>query len=155
MKILTVISVNDFLVGHWILVFLPVELFIILLFYFMRWLRKDGFKLAEALSVDPTDQQAQQLQTAALAQAPPANAAGATQPPQPQPVVKRSSSRLTAFLSAMAAIVIGISITTCYTYSALTEVKANIPDFQSLWPILASLGIGVIPYATKMINEKP
>ncbi|MBT1711753.1 hypothetical protein KK062_26160 [Fulvivirgaceae bacterium PWU5] len=154
MNTFAVIPVDNFLAGHWILVFLPTELFIILLFYFMRWLRKDGFKLAEALSVDPTDQQAQQLQTVALAQAPPANAAGAAQPPQPQPVVKRSSSRLAAFLSAIAAIVIGISITTCYAYSALTEVKANIPDFQNLWPVLASLGIGVIPYATKVINEK-
>jgi hypothetical protein len=136
----------------WILVYLPVILFVILLFYFMGWLKKDGFKLAEALSIDPTDQQALDVQTASLNQAPPAMAAGNPAPSlPPQPVVKRSSSRLAAFLSALTAVIISICITAYYAY--FTIIKGTAPDFQSLWPILASLGIGVIPYATKAISK--
>jgi hypothetical protein len=29
-----------------------------------------------------------------------------------------------------------------------------VPKLEELWPILASLGIGIVPYATKVINEK-
>jgi hypothetical protein len=141
---------------RWLLVFLPVILFVLLLWYFLRWMKKDGFKIADALSVDMTDEQVEDLQRAALApqrraiDAPPG--APDTPPQTPEPVLKRSSSRLIAFFSGLAAVIIGICITSYYMYFAMRG--ATVPKFEDLWPILASLGIGVIPYATKVINEK-
>lgn len=127
---------------QWLLILLPVILFILLLWYFLRWLKKDNYKIADALSVDMSDEQVDQLQRASLASGTEAQ----------QPVLKRSSSRLIAFFSGLSAVIIAICITSYYMYFAIKGLP--IPKFEELWPILASLGIGVVPYATKVINEK-
>jgi ATP-dependent Zn protease len=127
---------------QWLLILLPVILFILLLWYFLRWLKKDNYKIADALSVDMSDEQVEQLQRTSLATG---------EAPQ-QPVLKRSSSRLIAFFSGLSAVIIAICITSYYMYFAIKGLA--VPKFEELWPILASLGIGVVPYATKIINEK-
>lgn len=127
---------------QWILILLPVILFMLLLWYFLRWLQRDNYKIADALSVDMSDEQVEQLQRTSLATG--------TEPQQP--VLKRSSSRLIAFFSGLSAVIIAICITSYYMYFAIKGLA--IPKFEELWPILASLGIGVVPYATKVINEK-
>jgi hypothetical protein len=134
------IAKPDFI--QWVMILLPVILFILLLWYFLRWLKKDKYKIADALSVDMSDGQVEQLQAVAIA--------GGKTPEEP--VLKRSSSRLIAFFSGFSAVIIAICITSYYMYFAIKGLP--VPKFEELWPILASLGIGIVPYATKVINEK-
>jgi hypothetical protein len=133
---------------QWTFVLLPVFLFVALLFYFLKWLKRDGYKMADALSVDMSDEQVEELQRAARQPI----AAGTETPPAPQPVLKRSSSRFIAFLSGLSAVIMGLCIVSYYMYFAILGLP--IPKFEELWPILGALGIGVVPYATKVMSEK-
>jgi hypothetical protein len=134
---------------QWLLVFLPVIFTLLLGFYFIRWIRKDGFKLADALS-------ATQATTATVVER-------RTDPANPvQPVVEttttagqepvRSTSRFVAFVTGIAAIIIAVSLVTYYAYFAIAGCPAP-PNYEDLWKILAGLGIGVIPYGVNVWNN--
>ncbi len=125
----------------WLYVLLPVILFIFFGLYFIRWLKRDGYKLADALSGDLTTEQLNTLQTAVNNN--PVFTAN--------PVLNRSSSRLIAFLSSLSAVIMAICLFSYYMYFVIKGL--NPPEFEKLWTILAAIGIGVVPYASKVISQ--
>ncbi|HMP92899.1 MAG TPA: hypothetical protein PKD90_08520 [Phnomibacter sp.] len=122
----------------WLLVYFPALLSIGVFNYIMRWLKRENYKLSDAVSATPP------------AVPPPAGAANPPDNPAPAPNPTPSSSRLIAFLSGMAAIVLAICFTTYFAYFSLQGDTEGITAFKDLWPIIASMGIGVIPYAVNV-----
>jgi hypothetical protein len=125
----------------WLYVLLPVLLFIFFGLYFIRWLKRDGYKIADALSNDLNSEQLDKLQ--ATANDKPGFVAN--------PILNRSSSRLIAFLSSLSAVILAICLFSYYMYFAIKGLTP--PDFEKLWTILAAIGIGVVPYASKVISQ--
>jgi len=131
-------KVKDF---QWLLVFLPAIVFFILFYYFMGWLRKDKYKLADALSACEPLTLTEQTK----------DAAGVVTGTTDTDVMPRSSSRLIAFLTGLTAMTIGLSLTTYYIFITLADCPN--PDLDGLWKVIASLGIGIIPYGANMWKE--
>lgn len=125
----------------WLLVFLPTLLFVGLLYYFTAWLKKDRYKLAEALS--SCDKVALVTQTN--------DAQGNLTGSQSTEQLPRSSSRLIAFLTGITAMIIGVCLTTYYIYCTLADCPN--PELDGLWKVIAALGIGVVPYGANMLKE--
>jgi hypothetical protein len=125
----------------WLYVLLPILLFIFFGLYFIRWLRKDGYKIADALSNDLNSDQLDKLQATAN------STAGFVA----NPILNRSSSRLIAFLSSLSAVILAICLFSYYMYFSIKGLTP--PDFEKLWTILAAIGIGVVPYASKVISQ--
>ncbi len=126
---------------EWILVLLPTILFLLFFYYFMGWLKKDKFKIADALtSCEPITltEQTRDLTN---------NVTGTTT----SQTVPKSSSRLIAFITALSAIVIALCLTTYYIFITLADCPN--PDLDGLWKIIAALGIGIIPYGANMWKE--
>ncbi|MBN7800168.1 hypothetical protein J0A67_04805 [Algoriphagus aestuariicola] len=158
---------SDLNFGFWLYILMPVILTFSSAFYFIGWLKKEGFRISNALSDDVPEERLQQAQTvqARLVQAR-ANmiAANAADPGQAQPVppmpspeqstipMNRSSSRLIAFLSSMSASILAICIFSYYMYFAIRGM--TVPEFEDLWPILTALGLGIVPYGTKVVSGK-
>lgn len=134
---------------QWLLVFLPVLFTLLLGFYFIRWIRKDGFKLADALSAtqgNSTTVTETRTDAANPAQPPVATTTTTGQEPV------RSTSRFIAFVTGIAAIIIAVCLVTYYAYFAIAGC-ATPPNYEDLWKILAGLGIGVIPYGVNVWNN--
>lgn len=62
-----------------------------------------------------------------------------------------SVSRFIVLLTGLAAIFIGTTMTMYYGYLLVAECNFN-PSTDSLWKILAGLGIGVVPYGVNVWN---
>ena len=146
---------DDLIFWEWVLVFLPLTVFTFMFVYFMSWLKKDNYKLASALSgCDPITLTKTALTTTpepALPGAAPAVSTVATT--TTQDVLPRSSSRFIAFLTGMTAVSIGVVIVSVEIYKALAGLDKDSFDVDGLWKIIASLGIGIIPYGANMIKE--
>jgi hypothetical protein len=151
----------------WFYILMPVILSLIVAGYFLRWLKKEGFMISDAISTDVPEERLEEIQQAQIEIAKQRSnmiAMMATDPAkkqtlpaltaadQPTVPMNRSSSRLIAFLSSLSASVLAISTFSYYMYFAIQEM--TVPDFEELWPILTALGLGIVPYATKVINEK-
>lgn len=150
--------------GLWLYILMPVILTFSSALYFISWLKKEGFRISNALSEDLSEQrlmQAQAIQKDMFMARATIIKSNATDPANAQEVpsmreidqaipMNRSSSRLIAFLSSMSASILAICLFSYYMYFALMD--KTIPEFEDLWPILAALGMGVVPYATKVIN---
>jgi hypothetical protein len=151
----------------WLYVLMPVILSIGAAFYFIGWLKREGYKISSALSDDVPEERLEDAQEVQMDMARARTnmmAANAADPSHAQPVpplppaeqpnipMNRSSSRLIAFLSSMSASVLAICIFSYYMYFAIKGMK--VPEFEELWPILTALGLGIVPYATKVINKK-
>ncbi|OOG73809.1 hypothetical protein B0E43_13285 [Algoriphagus sp. A40] len=151
----------------WLYVLMPVILSIGAALYFIGWLKREGYKISSALSDDVPEERLEEVQAVQMDMlrartsmmvanaADPANKQ--TIPPlspadQPNIPMNRSSSRLIAFLSSLSASILAICIFSFYMYFAIKGMK--VPEFEDLWPILTALGLGIVPYATKVINEK-
>lgn len=147
------LSVNDDLgLGQWLLVYMPMIVFFGLFFYFMSWLKKDGYQLSNALSeCDPVDLKNVQT-TAKTDPQQPTLAPTVTTTTTTEEVLPRSSSRLIAFLTGVSAVGIAVVIVSIQIYTALSGRKGYF-DVDGLWKIIASLGIGIIPYGANMIKE--
>jgi hypothetical protein len=126
---------------QWILVLLPTILFLLLFFYFMGWLKKDKFKIADALSSCEPLTLTEQTK----------DAAGAVTTTTDTQIIPRSSSRLIAFLAGLTAMIIGLSITTYYIFITLADCSK--PNLDDMWKVITSLGIGIIPYGANMWKE--
>jgi hypothetical protein len=135
-----------------LLVVLPAALFLCLAFYFLRWLKREKFKLGDALGSDVPDSFITNRTTTTDA----ANPALTTVVETTEPNYSKSSSRLIAFLTAISAIVIALSLITYYAYGYITQ-NGDMQNLDELWKIIAGLGIGVVPYIAKTIkgNETP
>lgn len=131
-----------------LLVWLPPVLFIVLFFYFMNWLKKDNFKLSDALSKDEPD-----YFEASEAKPDPSDPTKTITITTRTPNYPKSASRVIAFLSGLTSIVIGICLITFYAY-AFVYAKP-MPDIEAIWKIIASLGIGVVPYVSKIAKGGP
>jgi hypothetical protein len=126
---------------QWLLVFLPALVFFILFYYFMGWLKKDGFKIADALaSCEPVTLTEKTK-----------DAAGLVTVETETNVLPKSSSRLIAFLTGLTAMTIGLSLVTYYIFITLADCPN--PNLDDLWKVIASLGIGIIPYGANMWKE--
>lgn len=134
-----------------LLVILPAVLFLCLAFYFLRWLKRENFKLGDALGSDVPTSFSPGVTTIADA----ANPGGPPKEiPTEVPNYPKSSSRLIAFLTAISAIVIALSLITYYAYGYITQ-KGGMTNLDELWKIIAGLGIGVVPYIAKTIKGEP
>lgn len=126
---------------QWLLVFLPAVIFFILFYYFMSWLKSDKYKLSDALTgCDPITLTEQTKDVAG-------NFTGTTE----TEILPKSSSRLIAFLTGLTAMTIGICLTTYYVFITLADCPK--PDLDGFWKVIASLGIGIIPYGANMWKE--
>ncbi|MDI9338978.1 MAG: hypothetical protein QM534_00300 [Sediminibacterium sp.] len=133
------------------LIAMPVAIFLILLFYFLRWLKREKFKLGDALSGDqPVDKALTRVTTQDAA-----NPSQTRTQETEEPVYPRSSSRVIAFITGLAAIVIALTVVSLYAYGYITGRSENTFKLDELWKVIAGLGIGVVPYAAKVIKEKP
>ncbi|WP_157963300.1 hypothetical protein [Algoriphagus litoralis] len=133
----------------WFYVLMPVILSLVVALYFLRWLKKEGFRISDAISTDVPEERLEAFQTAMVENG---LTASADQTSTPTPPVNRSSSRLIAFLSSLSASVLAICTFSYYMYFAIKGME--VPEFEELWPILTALGLGIVPYATKVINGK-
>lgn len=133
----------------WFYVLMPVILSLVVALYFLRWLKKEGFRISDAISTDVPEARLEAFQTAMVKNG---LTASTDQSSTPAPPVNRSSSRLIAFLSSLSASVLAICTFSYYMYFAIKGME--VPEFEELWPILTALGLGIVPYATKVINEK-
>ena len=139
---------------QWLIVWMPVLFFLFLFLFFMTRLRKEGFKLADALSscvpIEITNISA--TTNGITTVSPPTTS---SDPPVPKDMILlRSSSRLIAFMSGLTAIVISITLMTFYFYDILAGVNTSQTSYlDSVWKIIAGLGIGVLPYGFNMIKD--
>lgn len=134
-----------------LLVILPAVLFLCLAFYFLRWLKRENFKLGDALGSDVPTSFSPGITTIT-------DTTNPGDPPKEIPTevpnYPKSSSRLIAFLTAISAIVIALSLITYYAYGYITQ-KGGMTNLDELWKIIAGLGIGVVPYIAKTIKGEP
>jgi hypothetical protein len=144
----------DLGVFQWLIVWMPVLFFLFLFFFFMSRLRKEGFKLADALSsCVPIEVSDVAPVASGIISVPPPPDPGTTPVPKIM-ILLRSSSRLIAFMSGLTAIVISITLMTFYFYDVLAGVNTSQTSYlDSVWKIIAGLGIGVLPYGFNMIKE--
>jgi len=112
-------------VETWI-AFLPLIIYVIILFVTLLKLKKDGTKLSDLLAEKDTD----------------VSAAVLSSPPAP---CTKSVSRFIAFLTGLVSLTIGVCITTFYMYCHFTNPDKAI-DLSSLTTVIFGLGIGVLPY---------
>lgn len=121
-----------------LLVTAPLTVSLLFMVYFIYRLKKEGFKLADALSGDPVDTQILNPQYD------PANT-----PVAPATititVIPKSSSRLVAFFSGVAAVVISVTSVSYFLY--VYYATGLVPDLDKMFTVILSLGIGITPYA--------
>lgn len=142
---------------QWLIIWMPVLLFLLLFLYLLTRLRKEGFLLADALSsclpievanVNPV------VNGIITISAPAVPANSSTSPDPKNMMLLRSSSRLIAFMSGLTAIVISVTLMTFYFYDVLSGTNTSQTTYlDSVWKIIAGLGIGVLPYGFNMIKE--
>jgi hypothetical protein len=131
-------------IQQFIMVFAPVILFLIGAVYASIRLKRKNFFLADALTEkDPT------LITIQNPKYDPTN------PTTPATInisnYPKSSSRVIAFFSGMAAIIIAVCTVSYFFYMYFRTGVA--PELDKLFNILLALGIGVTPYAVNKIGE--
>ena len=138
----------------------PLLLFIVASLYVLSRLRQEGYRISDALKENYTVDVAQTPE-AVTAQldvqkelksegAKAANLTAAADIPATQ-IRPQSTSRLIAFFSGMAAIVMSISAVTFFFYVYLRTGQE--PKFENLWNVVLGLGIGVVPYAFSRISD--
>jgi hypothetical protein len=139
---------------QWLIVWMPVLFFLFLFLFFMTRLRSEGFRLADALSSCVPIEVGSVNPSAAGIITVPAPPIPGNPPPPKDMMLLRSSSRLIAFMSGLTAIVISITLMTFYFYDVLAGVNTSQTTYlDSVWKIIAGLGIGVLPYGFNMIKE--
>lgn len=119
-------SFNGLSIQQKLLVLSPVVLFLFYSLLAIAVLAKERFSLSSVLSERPDV----------------AGNAGTT---------PGSASRVIAFFSGMAAVVIGVCSTVYYFYMYFRTDRE--PPFKDLYSVLLALGIGVIPYAVNKVSE--
>jgi hypothetical protein len=123
-----------------LLVTSPLTISVLFMLYFIARLKKEDYKLSDALAGDPVETHVLNPRydplNIPITLAPPT--IDITQFP-------KSSSRLIAFFSGVAAIIIAV---TCVSYFFYVNYSTgDIPDFDKMFTVILSLGIGITPYA--------
>jgi hypothetical protein len=125
--------------------FLPVILFLLILFITTIKLRNDKTKLSDLL-VDKD-----------VPTTPPTGGAAGVAPvvgaaPAATPTPSQSVSRFIAFLTGLTALSIGVCISTFYMYCYFGNPGKTI-DISNLTNVIWGLGIGVIPYGANKVSS--
>jgi hypothetical protein len=146
---ITVLGFNELIIA-----FAPIGLFILTTLLIFLKLKKEGYKIGDALkenetiAVTTTPPQDQTAITNAIAAGnpPPAPAAPVTENIQP-----KSSSRLLAFISGLVSI--GLASVFCSFWVYRFFQTGASPDLSHITNVLLSLGLGVVPYAFNKISK--
>lgn len=120
------------------LVYLPIVLFIILVYIVAQKLKKEKFTLAEALSADEP-----MVESESTSQ-------DGTVTKKYGTKFQNSASRLIAFLTGISAFIFTISLTSFSIYTYIKE--GTMPDLGRISDLLWTFGIGIIPYASKQLS---
>ncbi len=130
-------------VMKWIMVLIPLILFLAIGTILTHLILKNHFELSEALSTTTVTETKAVSGTKSLDGAEtPAYTSSTTKP-------VGSTSRLIAFFTGLTAIIIAICLLSYYAYFTIAECNGN-PKFDQMWTILLGLGIGVIPYGVNV-----
>jgi hypothetical protein len=123
----------------------PTLLSILFMVYCIVRLRKEGFKLSDALAGDcPVSREIENPKyDPQNVKAAPATITVVDYP--------KSSSRLIAFFSGLAAIVISVTTVTYFFYMYFRTGQT--PDLDKMSTIILSLGIGITPYALNKFSS--
>jgi hypothetical protein len=127
-----------------VIILLPVILFVTAAFYIALRLKREKFSLADAL----TEKDPQKLTVKNEMYGQPNLATTPTLEVSEYP---KSSSRVIAFFSGMAAVIIAVCAVSYYFYMYFRTGTA--PDLNKLFDILLILGIGVTPYAVNKATD--
>lgn len=130
--------------GEWILVLMPIVLFLLIGGILIYLILKGKFDLSEALSTNTTDTTIQEQQKSTERGLEPLNRTSNTKTKS-----VGSTSRLIAFLTGVTAIIIAICLLSYYAYFTIAECSGT-PKFEDMWKILMGLGIGVVPYGVNV-----
>ena len=154
-------SVSD--TGLWIITLMPITVAIATFSFFLNWLKKEHYKLSDALSgCDPVTLVNKTTTTVTTqgSQNPSSAAAPLTAIPNQSTEVAnttdtlpKSTSRLIAFMTGVTAIICSLSFMTLFIYSHLFGTDATL-NFDGIWKILAGLGVGTIPYGFNMWKKR-
>lgn len=129
--------------AKWILVFLPVFMFLLLGWFFVRLILNGYLKLDETLSIGA----GAVVSTETVAADGAVTRRFSETPSKPV----GSTSRLIAFLAGIVALLVSVCLITYYAYFMIAECQGNI-NFSELWTILAGLGIGIVPYGLNVLK---
>ena len=127
--------------------FLPVILFLFILFMTIIKLRNDKTKLSDLL-IDKDNPAVPAAAPVAVAAAAPAGGPA----PAAAPAPSQSVSRFIAFLTGLIALTIGVCVCTFYMYSYFSNPGKAI-DISNLTNVIWGLGIGVIPYGANKVSS--
>lgn len=122
----------------------PVWISVCFMIYFIVRLQKEGFTLNDALSDDPV------ITHVLNPLYNPINTAAAPATIDVT-ILPKSTSRLVAFFSGVAAIVISITTVSYFFYVYYTT--GQVPDLDKMFTVILSLGIGVTPYAFNKVSN--
>ena len=133
--------------GEVLLIVSPILLFVITLFLVRNRLKKDGFRLSDALSTF----RSKTIRTVNRTFNVDGNQTSHIEQENTTDEPVRSTSRVIAFLTAVVALIIAIVITSYIGYQTVSGCCQQI-SLDGLWKILLALGIGVIPYGANVLN---
>jgi hypothetical protein len=129
-------------------VLMPVFLFLFVFVIIFFWLRRENFKLSDILTSHKTE-----IIKTTHTHTDPNDSTKTITETHEEVYYPKSSSRLLALLTGIAAIIISICM---FTYMVYFSVKlcTPAPNFGGLWIIFFILGLGIIPYTIKTMFKK-
>ncbi len=124
-----------------VLVFLPLIIFLALSLFMIMVLKKQGYKLSDALSEDAS------YKGTTVAKTDGTTEGGEAEGSQ----TSRSTSRLVVFLSSVMSVIIAVCLCSFFLYFYFSTGKA--PELDNMLKVMLSLGVGTVPYAIKQISK--
>lgn len=130
-------------------VLMPIILFLFMFLLIFFWLRRDNFKLSELFSSKFHDNTIKTTVT----KTDPTDASKTITEVREEPLFKRSSSRFIALITIFTILIIAICLVSYFIYFTISGYQP-MPNITGLWKIIATLGIGIIPYSINMMFKK-
>lgn len=129
------------------LVWMPVILFIVVLFVVWWTTRRSGYRFTQALYENDPEEI---VVPAPTDTDPNATLKKTVLDANGQPVYQPSTSRLIALLSALTTLIIVVCFISYYAY-CMIRCK-ELPDFEELFNVVLALGLGVVPYSVNKVT---
>ncbi len=130
-----------------VLVWMPVILFIVVLFVVWWTTRRSGYRFTQALYENDPEEIVVHAPTDTD---PNATLKKTVLDAKGQPVYQPSTSRLIALLSALTTLIIVVCFISYYAY-CMIRCK-ELPDFEALFNVVLALGLGVVPYSVNKVT---
>jgi uncharacterized membrane protein YciS (DUF1049 family) len=125
----------------------PLALFFIITAIIFFKLKKENYKIGDALKENDTITVTTTPSTSTQESAPPST----TPVAQTETIQPKSASRLIAFISGMVSMGLASSFCSFWTYNYFqTGISA---DLSAITNVLLSLGLGVVPYAFNKVSK--